>query len=303
MSESTIGTRNREVLVGSKSTWKTIISLSLFSIAQIVVAEAELQNKQISAQGTSQNALHMAALGDSITRAFNANGPIDHPWNSWATGNSDENGLFQRGQVKSHAEFLSETTGRDVIVHNVAKSGATSSDLARQVQSLKGVKLDYATILIGANDLCAHGQPTTPDGHADMTEYAGRVESGITQLIAENPQIKILLVSIPDLLRLQRIGHGTSCQSRWNTFGICKMLLGANVTEDSIAQFGTQLRTANEDLHLIAAKHSASVQFSTILSEYPYERDQLSDVDCFHPNIAGQNIISRETWNTGWWKD
>jgi peptidoglycan-associated lipoprotein len=29
------------------------------------------------------------AFGDSITRAFNANGPKDHPWNSWATGNSE----------------------------------------------------------------------------------------------------------------------------------------------------------------------------------------------------------------------
>ena len=248
-------------------------------------------------------AIHMAALGDSITRAFNANGPVDHPWNSWATGNSDEIGLFRRGQVKSHAEYLSEKTGRDVIVYNVAKSGATSADLARQVEALKGRPMDYATILIGANDLCAHRAPPTPDGQADMTPYAPRVEAAVTKLIATNPRIKILLVSIPDMLRLQRLGQGTACQTRWARFGICKMLLGPEATEASIAAFGAQWRAANEDLILIAARYRENVQFNPILAEYPFERSHVSDIDCFHPNIMGQNILSRETWNTGWWRD
>jgi lysophospholipase L1-like esterase len=253
--------------------------------------------------GKKPRPLHMAALGDSITRAFNANGPVDHPWNSWATGSSDAEGLFRRGQVKSHAEFLSEKTNRPVIVHNVAKSGATSSDLLRQVDALKNQPMDYATILIGANDLCSHGERPMPDGQADMRFYAPRVESAILKLIASNPQVKILLVSIPDMLRLQILGQGTSCQTRWARFGICKMLLGSAANESTISAFGAQWRAANDDLSLIASRYSENVLFSPILAQYPFERTHLSEVDCFHPNIVGQNILSSETWNTGWWKN
>jgi lysophospholipase L1-like esterase len=281
-----------------------LIGIGASTSAHLGAADVPTRSDTSTAIGVQNKppVIHMAALGDSITRAFNANGPVDHPWNSWATGNSDEIGLFRRGQVKSHAEYLSEKTGRDVIVYNVAKSGATSSDLVRQVEALKGRPMDYATILIGANDLCSHRDPPKPDGQADMTGYAPRVESAVAKLIATNPQIKILLVSIPDMLRLQRLGQGTACQTRWARFGICKMLLGPEATEASIAAFGAQWRAANEDLHLIAARYRDNVQFNPVLSEYPFERGHLSDIDCFHPNITGQNILSRETWNTGWWR-
>jgi hypothetical protein len=122
-----------------------------------------------SSKQDSSEVLHIAAFGDSITRAFNADGPVDHPWNSWATGNSDEVGLFRRGHVKSHAELLSELTGKQVYVHNVAKSGAKSGDLARQVDAVKNIPVHYATMLIGANDLCANGKPIGDGMHTTLT--------------------------------------------------------------------------------------------------------------------------------------
>lgn len=243
--------------------------------------------------------LHMAALGDSITRAFNANTPIDHPQNSWSTGNTDS-GTFRRGRVRSHAEYLRLLTGRNVVVHNVARTGAETTDLQRQVSELSGIEIEYATILIGANDLCINGEGALGQS-PDMSLYAERVERAVETLIDRNPNIKILLVSIPDMLRLQSIGHETSCQSRWSTFAICQNLLHENISPSDLDTFGAQWRTANDDLRLIAERHSQNVLYSSVLSEYPFERKHVSNLDCFHPNIVGQNLLSQETWATGWW--
>ena len=274
---------------------------ALALIAAVMSGTAVAQSEALLQSQPGVKELRMAALGDSITRAFNANGPVDHPWNSWATGNSDKVGLFRRGQVKSHAEFLSDLTGRDVLVHNVAKSGATSADLKRQVKLLKGIHLDYATLLIGANNLCGHGASATTSGNADMSAFASEVEDAVTALIRMNPGIKILLVSIPDMPRLQRLGKGTQCESRWNSFGICKMLLGKSATGETIETFTRQWQEANRDLSEIAARHSDHVLYNPTLSEFPFERQHVSELDCFHPNITGQNLLSLETWKTGWW--
>ena len=247
--------------------------------------------------------LHLAAFGDSMTRAFNANGPIDHPWNSWSTGNSDEAGLFRRGQVKSHAEFLGEASGRDVIVHNAARTGATTTDLDRQIESVAKVKITYATMLIGANDLCVAPEQTSLESTFTPDSYQARVEAALTKLISRNPRIKIRVVGIPDMPRLQRLGHDTSCQKRWDAFGFCKNLLRADATQEQLELFTAQWRTANEQLAAIAARHPEHVLFNGSASEYPFEREHISSVDCFHPNIIGQNLISEQTWVNGWWEN
>jgi hypothetical protein len=137
---------------------------------------------------------------------------------------------------------------------------------------------------------------------SDMTMFSNRVEVPIQTLIERNPNIKILLVAIPNLPRLQEIGHPTSCQTKWNALSICSNLLKSNVTPSEISNFSAQWRTANDDLSAIASKYSKNVLYSPSPAEYKFERQHLSDIDCFHPNILGQNILSRETWATGWWR-
>jgi lysophospholipase L1-like esterase len=244
-------------------------------------------------------AIEFAAFGDSITRAFNANTPLDHPGNSWATGNDRNTILAERGQVKSHAEFLREVTGQKVIVHNAAKTGATSNDLLRQLDSVKDLNLGYATILIGANDLCSNN--STSDDDQVPRNLGQRVDVAIKKLITRNPEIKILLASIPNLPHLQRIGHGTSCQNKWSTFGICKNLLSANITQPELDLFTHQWQSANDVLSAVAANYPENVLFNWTLADFQFKREQLSNIDCFHPNIDGQTILSKETWATGWW--
>lgn len=274
---------------------------SLFTASLATAAESPDAHAQAVKTFANQSVLHMAAFGDSITRAFNANGPKDHPWNSWATGNSDNVGVFRRGQVKSHAELLEETSGKQIVVHNVAETGAKSKDLDEQVEAVKAVPIHYATMLIGANDLCAHSKPIGDGKQSDMQQYPVRVERAIQKLIERNPSIKILLVSIPDMPRLQRIGSGSSCQVKWSRYGICQNLLRDGISSDELSIFEKQWQSANDALKDIAARYSQHVLYNARLAEYPFERDHLSDFDCFHPNIVGQNLLSSETWATGWW--
>lgn len=289
-------------MIRPRKALKFLITTAWTASSPHLLAAESINEHEVAVQAFAlQPVLHMAAFGDSITRAFNANGPVDHPWNSWSTGNSDEIGLFRKGQVKSHAEFLEALTGQKIVVHNVAKSGARSKDIDGQIDSVSSVPIHYATMLIGANDLCAHGKPIGDGKQSDMTQYPGRVEAAIRKLTSRNPSIKILLVSIPDMARLQRLGHGTSCQAKWTRYGICQNLLRNDISAEELSLFERQWQNANDSLREIAARYPENVLYNGRLAEYPFEREHLSDFDCFHPNIVGQNLLSSETWSTGWW--
>ena len=88
---------------------------------------------------------------------------------------------------------------------------------------------------------------------------------------------------------------------KWSRYGICQNPLRSGITEDELGVFERQWQGGNDSLREIASRYPEHVLFSGSLAEYPFEREHVSDVDCFHPNIVGQNLLSSETWVTGWW--
>jgi hypothetical protein len=36
---------------------------------------------------------------------------------------------------------------------------------------------------------------------------------------------------------------------------------------------------------------------------YPFTQSELSNIDCFHSSWEGQKVLSRETWNSGPFRD
>src|SRR5215203_6589854 len=98
----------------------------------------------------------MAAIGDSITRAYDVCCSYgDHPGQSWSTGSTSYDG------IASHYERIrqrnSAVTGH---AYNDAVSGAKMS--AAPTQATQAVSQDarYVTILLGANDLCTSSAST-----------------------------------------------------------------------------------------------------------------------------------------------
>jgi hypothetical protein len=100
----------------------------------------------------------MAALGDSITRAFDVCCFYgDHPGNSWSTGGS------RLDRIQSHYERLrarSPAIGGHQF--NDAVTGAKMSAGPGQAAMAVAQGAQYVTILLGANDLCTSSVATIP---------------------------------------------------------------------------------------------------------------------------------------------
>jgi len=85
--------------------------------------------------------IRLALLGDSIAAGIGVHDPLETPGAVIALG-------------------LSQTSGRPVQLTNVAKSGAESSDLERQVPLALAAEPELAIIMVGGNDVTHRIKPT-----------------------------------------------------------------------------------------------------------------------------------------------
>ena len=158
----------------------------------------------------------LAALGDSITRALAvccSNG--DNFRHSWSTGDRPGDG------VTSHYERLTRLgrpiTGRN---HNIAISGSRAVHLPGQAAMAVKQNVDYVTILIGANDLCA----SSAAAMTSEAEFAVHVNSALAMLDRGLPRARIFVASIPDLYQLWKV---VDDEARRDHYG------GVNVREEN----------------------------------------------------------------------
>lgn len=232
----------------------------------------------------------VGAMGDSITRAFSSGGLFDTPRNSWATGSSL--------RVSSHAAKISALLEVDVAASNVARSGATSRDLERQLNKLLGrhARVDYVTFLIGANDICDWENDYDPQ----LNTFFERIDGVFSRLVAHNPDIKIVLSPIPDMYHLWQLGREMGCQMKWSLTGFCSALLGKNRTDWERQLFVHKWQAANSALEEIALRYGNNVYFADAAQRIAFEPEHVSRLDCFHPSVEGQRLISEETWLEDW---
>ncbi len=222
----------------------------------------------------------MAALGDSITRGYDACSLLtDCPDVSWATGTRQAVGSVAR-------RLLASPTARS---WNYAVSGARMADLPGQAAKAAKVHPALVTVLMGANDACV---PAV----ADMTPTAvfrTRFTAAMETLRRESPRTQVYVASIPDLLRLWAVGHTNVLGRQIWKLGICPSML-AHATGTSPAD------TARRD-----AVRARVVAYNGVLGavcgHYPlcrydggavfrqdFSTADLSPWDWFHPSTAGQ---------------
>ena len=235
----------------------------------------------------------VAALGDSITRGFDACRLLaDCPQVSWATGTDPA--------VHSYLSKLSgaNLSGAHVAAYNDAMTGASSADLLVQAQRAVGQRADYVTVLIGANDVCT-------DSERQMTpsaEFGSRVRAALTYLHDALPGVRVFVASIPDVYRLWQVA-GVVPQARlvWQVAGICPSML-ANPRSSSPADAARRLRVRQRVAEDNAAMHQACVAVTGCTDDggavyrYRFALADLSGWDFFHPNRNGQRILSDITY-------
>ena len=249
----------------------------------------------------------MAALGDSITRAYNT-GPAaysDYPASSWSTGTT--------ASVMSHYSRIlaggSAIAGKNF---NDAVSGAKMADLAGQASVANGQQADYVTILIGGNDVCTSSEATM----TSVADFKAQFQSAMTTLAQGSPNAKVYVLSVPDVHNLWSIlKDNGSARFTWAAFRICQSML-ARPTSTAQADVDRRARVQqrNKDFN---------VQLAGVCSEYAtygtagrsgtcrydggaafdtkFVKTDVSTRDYFHPSLAGQAKLARVSWAAGYW--
>lgn len=236
----------------------------------------------------------MAALGDSISRAFAVCCQSDEqPHRSWSTGTS------RSGGVNSHYQRL-HALRPGITGHNHAVSGAKADDLPRQAGAAVAQKAGYVTILIGANDLCASSASamTSPEAfEADIT-------SSLAVLQRDLPRSRVLLSSIPDIYHLWSVLQGTeSAGKAWASANICPSMLSESNTEAERQLVVQRLLAFNRILAEACSRFANCRWDGGAVYGYKFPASAVSTLDFFHPGLGGQAALADLTWNASYWAD
>jgi lysophospholipase L1-like esterase len=236
----------------------------------------------------------MAAIGDSITRAYDvccAYG--DHPGQSWSTGSTAYDG------IASHYERIKQRnpaiTGHG---YNAAVSGAKMAQASTQAEKAVSRGARYVTILLGANDLCT----SSPATMTSTTTFRSQFSKAMATLMAQDRKPYVFVSSIPNLYQLWQVLHTNSlARWAWANFHICQSMLAATNTDTQRGQVRTREVAFNQILADVCAQYPRCRWDGGAVYNYQFSASQVSTLDFFHPSLSGQAALARVTWAASWW--
>jgi lysophospholipase L1-like esterase len=237
----------------------------------------------------------MAALGDSITRAYDVCCSYrDHPAQSWSTG-----GAWYDG-ISSHYERIkrrnSAITGH---AYNNAVTGAKMAAAADQASAAATQHVDYVTVLLGANDLCT----SSPSTMTSTDTFRAQFGQAMATLKQQLPRARIFVGSIPDIYQLWKVLHTNRlARTVWAAADICPSMLGATRTEAERQQVVAREVAFNQILADTCHQHGPNCRWDDGATyNYKFSASQVSVLDFFHPDLDGQAALARVTWAASWW--
>ncbi|MDG9703384.1 SGNH/GDSL hydrolase family protein [Streptomyces sp. DH37] len=225
----------------------------------------------------------LAALGDSITRAFDACSLLeDCPESSWATGTSPE--------VDSLARRLGIPAGA---TWNLARSGALMAELPAQARRAATHRPELVTVLIGANDACrpAVGRMTP------VAEFRADFAEALRTLRRTSPETRVYVAGVPDLERLWSLGRSHPVAAQVWKLGICPSMLGGAEASDAAAterraKVAARVRAYNAALREVCERDAHCRHDDGAVHGYRFTARELSAWDWFHPGPEGQRRLA-----------
>jgi lysophospholipase L1-like esterase len=239
----------------------------------------------------------IAGIGDSITRATDVCCWYgDHPPQSWSTGGGALDG------IQSHYERIRALnpaiSGRN---YNDARAGARMRDAVAQAQTAVAQQARYVTILMGANDVCT----SSPSTMTSVDDFRAQFSAAMSILASGLPAgSHVFVSSIPNVYRLwQVLRTNAAAQVVWAVAGICQSMLSPFRTEQERQAVLAREMAFNQVLaDVCAVQYAAICRFDDLaVFNYPFAASQVSSLDYFHPNRAGQATLASITWQRSWW--
>jgi lysophospholipase L1-like esterase len=238
----------------------------------------------------------MAALGDSITQAFDDCCSFgSHPQDSWSTGDGwPGNGIY------SHYQRVA-ALNPSIVGHaaNDSSPGAKVADTNGQAQTAVGQGAQYVTILIGANDVCT----STIAGMTSTAAFQSAFQTTLTTLESGLPAgAPIFVSSIPNIYQLWSVLHtNPSAAAVWSFGHICQSMLATSNTEAQRQQVLAQEEADNAVLGQVCTQYANCRWDNDATFNTQFTPAEVSTIDYFHPSQAGQAALAAETWSSSWW--
>jgi lysophospholipase L1-like esterase len=236
----------------------------------------------------------MAAVGDSISQAYDVNWSCllsDCPEYSWSVGDTSVNSEYERILAANSAIGNS-------VPWDDAVAGANMSALDGQVTTAASQGVQYLTVEMGANDLCVSSV-------SDMTStstFQSEFQKALTDFTNADPSAYIFVASIPNIYQLwQDEESNTTAELEWNVFGICPDMLSVDATSAQRQQIVTQEQADNQVLGSVCGTFSHCKFDNDAVYDVQFTSADVSDVDYFHPSVAGQNALAAAAWAAGYW--
>ncbi|MFD3806374.1 SGNH/GDSL hydrolase family protein [Streptomyces sp. NPDC058611] len=224
----------------------------------------------------------IAAVGDSITRGFDACSVLaDCPEVSWATGTDPA--------VRSLATRLLGEAQAPARSWNHAVTGSRMADLPGQLAEAATHKPDLVTVMVGSNDAC---RPTA-SSMTSVADFRSGFEQALAGLRAASPASQVYVSSVPDLQRLWEQGKDLPMVRQIWKLGICQSMLADPLSAATGAtarreQVRARVVEYNEVLREVCAKDPLCRYDGGAVFQYPFDAQQLSRWDWFHPGRDGQ---------------
>ncbi|MGH9244476.1 MAG: SGNH/GDSL hydrolase family protein [Acidimicrobiales bacterium] len=238
----------------------------------------------------------MAALGDSITRAFNACGwYYECTERSWSTGDD--------GAVQSHyLRILAVNPDISGQAYNDAVSGAQADALVGQANLAVDQGVEYVTIEMGGNDACTSSEATM----TSVETYRAEVDAALDVLQDGLPEARVFIASVPNVYRLWEVGRGDWwIRFVWDSFDVCQSVFanaGSTNPADEARRQRVRQRVVdyNTQLAEACAAYGPNCDFDdNAVFNFRFERSHVSGWDYFHPNGEGQRRLAEISYAAG----
>jgi lysophospholipase L1-like esterase len=223
----------------------------------------------------------MAAIGDSWTMPYCTDSDCTvKPRDSWSTGwNPAVDSQYLRILTANKA-----IQGRNYNIADQADTpGSGVADLSFQAGKAIAKKVDYVTIALGENDICA----------ATPASFRANFKAGMDKLTKGLPRANIFVASIDDLTHQWQALHADPA-IRTTVYLDCG--LGPSTTPNQLHTLRNQIITLNKQLSTVCRHYPHCRYDNGAVFRIAWQEKDFSPLDYGHLSIAGQHLLAAATW-------